>query len=190
MNTHYPIFCPCWCSFLRKTVILVGLQLLWLSVDVGAETVLINRPGKGVRTELLDFHGGFTHFGAGPALGVRYSIPIVHNGFVPTINNTVSVSFGGDFYWVKIDSDEYATALGFPVTLQWRFLFTSRWSAFGELGVNLFLAPDLIAGEDWRWHPGSWVIAAIGGRLRLNRSWSLVGRLGNPYSSIGASLRF
>lgn len=139
---------------------------------------------------MLDLHAGFIYYGYGPSVGARFAIPIVRQGFVPMINNSVSITFGGDFYWIRLGRDRYAAAVGFPVTLQWRFLFTQKLSAFGEVGVNLFLHPDYIAGDGWRMYPGSWVIAAIGGRYKLNDSVYLVGRVGSPYSSIGVSFAF
>ena len=38
-------------------------------------------------------------------LGCRFSIPVVQNGFVPTINNSVAVSFGVD--WVHFNGCWY-----------------------------------------------------------------------------------
>src|SRR5437870_970550 len=35
--------------------------------------------------------------GTSYGVGGRFSIPVVHNGFVPSINNSVAVSFGLDF---------------------------------------------------------------------------------------------
>ena len=176
---------------LVSNLVLLLVVIVAGSALAAAKTqVIINKPGVGSRPMMLDLHGGFSHFGTGLSVGARFSIPIVENGFVPQINNTVSITFGGDFYWVKLGRDRYAAAVGFPVTLQWRFLFTKRLSAFGEMGANIFLHPDLIAGDGWFWYPGSWVIAAIGGRFKINESISLVGRLGNPYSSFGASFTF
>ncbi len=177
-------------SLLSSLVLLFVMSLAGSALAAAKPHVIINKPGQGARPMMLDLHGGFSHFGTGLSVGARFSIPIVENGFVPPINNTVSITFGGDFYWVKLDRDRYAAAVGFPVTLQWRFLFTDKLSAFGEMGANIFLHPDLIAGDGWFWYPGSWVIAAIGGRFKINESISLVGRLGNPYSSFGASFTF
>ena len=186
--------------FIRRPLGSLGLSLVLLGVGLGAPQaaaaaagpgpVIINKPGRGPRPMLLDLHGCFTHFGVGPAVGARFAIPIVDNGFVPVINNSVSLTFGGDFYWVRIDRDDYAAAIGFPVTLQWRFFFTPRWSAFGEVGFNLFLHPNLVAGDGWRWYPNSWVVSAIGGRYQVSDRVHLVARLGSPYSSFGVSFAF
>lgn len=152
--------------------------------------VTIKNPFRGTRPMTLDLHGGFTHLGNGPAVGARFSIPIVQNGFVPSINNAVFITFGGDFYWLKIDHNDYEPAVGFPVTLHWQFYFTTRWSAFGEAGFNLFLHPSLFRGDGWVWAGGHWAIAAVGGRYQLSKSIALVLRLGNPYSCFGATFKF
>ncbi len=156
---------------------------------VHAETN-IRQPFSGDRRPFqLDVHGGFSHFGLGVATGVRFGIPIVQNGFVRSINNAVYINFGGDFYWVK-HSNRYDPAVGFPVTLHWEFYFTDRWSAFAELGFNIFLDPRLFRGDGWHWSPGHWIVGAIGGRFHINQMIALTLRLGNPYSAFGVTFMF
>src|SRR5262245_18376296 len=57
----------------------------------------------------LEPHGvfgwGHLYVGSGYAFGVRGSIPIVDNGFVPSINNSVAISFGLD--WVRYSGCYY-----------------------------------------------------------------------------------
>jgi hypothetical protein len=178
-----------WVSRLQATLVIAfGL---WLTASgARANTVTIRSPFNGERPMLLDLHLGFTHLGVGPALGARFSIPIVHNGFVPVINNAVFITFGGDFFWVKVGREDYAAAVGIPVTLNWQFYFTRKWSAFGELGFNIYLAPAVFEGDGWYWAPGQWAIAAVGGRYQVNDSFALVLRVGNPYSCIGVTFSF
>ena len=131
-------------KFLLSALVLSSALIGSMPV-ASADAVIINRPGSGSRPMMLDLHAGFIYYGYGPSIGARFSIPIVRQGFLPMINNTVAITFGGDFYWIRLNRDHYAAGVGFPVTLQWRFLFTQKLSAFGEIGVNLFLHPDLIA---------------------------------------------
>jgi hypothetical protein len=63
--------------------------------------------------------------GLGFIPGLRIGIPIVENGFVPSINNSVAISFGFDalYYggcWNGVASCS-AWYLEFPATLQWNF---------------------------------------------------------------------
>jgi hypothetical protein len=77
----------------------------------------------------------------GWGLGVRFGIPIVDNGFVTTINNSVAISFGGDI--LHYDNCWYngpcsANYIDIPVDLQWNFYVARRFTAFGELGLDVY----------------------------------------------------
>ncbi len=154
-----------------------------------AQGTSIRVPFSGRRPMQLDVHGGFSHFGLGAAAGVRFGIPIVQNGFVPSINNAVYINFGGDFYWDRW-GDRYGPAVGVPVTLHWEFYFTDRWSAFAELGVNVYFSPAFLRGDGWGWSPGHWICGAVGGRFFITSSIALTLRLGNPYSAFGVTFLF
>jgi hypothetical protein len=118
---------------------------------------------------------GFGRFGgnAGVGLGARFSIPIVENGFVRSINNSVAIGFGADLFFVDHDT------LVFPVVMQWNFFVHRQWSVFGEPGVAVShsfapeteLRPVLYAGA--RYH---FIVHA-----------ALTMRVGYPSLSVGLS---
>jgi hypothetical protein len=148
-----------------------------------------------------NFYGG-TAFG----LGARFSIPIVHNGFIPNLNNSVAISFGLDWLHYS-DCYYYFRAAGygcganyfqFPIALQWNFYVAKRWSVFGEPGLYIYHGvfdtnyggycngPGLppcaypnATGVDF----AAWV----GGRFHITDSISLTMRLGYPTLSFGGS---
>jgi hypothetical protein len=105
----------------------------------------IRTPFHGTRPYQLDFHAGLSWYGFGFAGGARFGIPILHNGFIPSLDNAVYINFGGDFYFVDDRcfgggggcNREYRFALGFPVALHWEFYFDDTWSAFAELGFQV-----------------------------------------------------
>ncbi len=68
--------------------------------------------------------------GDGPGLGVRGSINIANNAFIPSINDSVALTFG-------IDKDRLrnSNTLNFPIALQWNFWLSKHWSVMGEPGV-------------------------------------------------------
>ena len=153
-------------------------------------SVDINTPFSGQRPFQLDIHGGFTWWGNGVATGARFGIPLLQNGFVSSINNAVYLNFGVDFYWVERDFDgrnwHYGAGFGLPVALHWEFYFTENWSAFAELGVNVFFHPSVFhSGRGWDVHPGAWVLFQVGGRFHINEWFALTLRVGNPYVSFG-----
>jgi hypothetical protein len=133
----------------------------------------------------------------GWGVGVRVGIPIVDNGFVTTINNSVSISFGLDI--LHYDGCWYngncsANYFDFPVTMQWNFYVAQRWSVFGEPGLVLF--HGFIAdcngmncpngrpyGNDIGIEPAIY----LGGRYYVTDRVAMTLRLGFPSYSFGVS---
>lgn len=154
---------------------------------------IIKRPFGGARPYQLDVHAGFAWIGKGLAAGARFGIPIIHNGFIKKINNSIHINFGADLYFIDAvgkKNSAYSMGLGIPVTLHWEFYFTPRWSAFGEVGPNIFIHSETLKGHGWDWSPGHWFIASAGGRYFLSQTLALTLRLGSPYSSFGLSFLF
>jgi hypothetical protein len=147
----------------------------------------------------------------GLGFGVRASIPFVHNGPVPSINNNIGISFGMDIAFFGGDEmcrrrgvqffaeDCSALNLWLPATGQWNFFLTPVVSVFGEFGI---------AFQHVRWSFGGTCAngarcsateantdveptAFVGGRfLVFNRRAGLTVRLGWPYLSVGAAMLF
>jgi hypothetical protein len=161
----------------------------------------------------LEPHGTFGWGGpyggdGGFGLGARFSIPIVRNGFVPTINDSVALSFGLD--WVRYSYCYWGPAgcsanyVDLPVTLQWNFYVAQRWSVFGEPGLyiyhGLFGEPSCpaTAGPNppataCQNVPAQWgVLPAFyaGARYHFSDKVSLTMRVGFPTASIGVSFFF
>ncbi len=131
----------------------------------------------------------------GYGLGVRFGIPIVDNGFVSTINNSVAISFGLDI--VHYDSCWYggpcsANYFDFPVTMQWNFYVAQRWSVFGEPGLVIYhgFLSDCPAGLVC---PGTPTLTGVepalyvGGRYHISDTTALTLRIGFPAFSFGFS---
>ncbi|WP_394824068.1 hypothetical protein [Pendulispora albinea] len=143
-----------------------------------------------------DFYGG-TGFGAGG----RFTIPVVHNGFVPSINNSIGISFGLDL--VHYSGCYYRGAFGevgcganylfFPVAMQWNFYVAERWSVAGEPGLFIYhgffdddyCGPGISCGRPDR--TGLRPMFSVLGRYHFNEKISLTMRVGYPTFSIGAS---
>jgi hypothetical protein len=178
-----------------------------------AEESIIKHPGDhpnyGVEIEPhLDFAffaptAGSTGFG----VGGRLTIPIVKNGFVPTINNSVGIGFGLDwlhyngcyyrgFYYGACDNLD---SFWVPVVMQWNFFLATHWSVFGEPGAA-------IAFENYGNYYGCYdglgrpvpcagganrttvePVIFFGGRYHFSEGASLTLRIGWPYASFGIS---
>jgi hypothetical protein len=75
----------------------------------------------------------------GIGVGLRASIPLIQNGPVQSINNSLAIGFGMD--WAHFDCGPYdscdADTFSFPVVLQWNFWITRAISLFPELGLGI-----------------------------------------------------
>jgi len=144
------------------------------------------------------YSGSSAAFGA----GARFSIPIVHNGFISSINNSVAISFGLDYLrygcnvrFVNSDFDCGSSYLLFPVAMQWNFWLTPKFSVFGEPGLYIYhgFFDDICAG------PGNARFCSTptqtsvdfllhaGGRFHFNDTVAITLRLGYPTISFGVS---
>lgn len=161
-------------------------------------SVDIRRPHTGSRPFQLDIHGGFTWWGVGFATGMRFGIPVMNNGFIPSINNAVYINFGFDFYWTRwrcrgdrCNDWDYGAGFGLPVTLHWEFYFHDNWSAFVELGFQFFFHPRFWHENRFDAHDGGyWFVGAIGGSFHINQHVALTLRLGTPYAAFGVTFQF
>lgn len=171
-----------------------------------ADTMIIKNPGDHPRYVfeaephlVLGFieppgYAAGTGFGA----GFRGSIPIVRNGFVPSINNSVAIGFGVDF--ARYGRGDYCRNGGplpdcdrvradgfnefyFPVVMQWNFFLSRNWSVFGEPGVALnyhaWDGPTRLDVDPF--------IFFLGGRYHFSDKVTLTMRIGYPAFSVGCS---
>jgi len=166
----------------------------------------------------LGFLGAYDYGGNYWGPGVRFSIPVMSPGFIKTINNSVAISFGADFVnhsgyryyrgcgnnracYDYYDRNSSFWALHLPVTLQWNFFLTDKWSVFGEAGLTVrhafYRDPYYEGGCDprnpycadpyesrWRAFPTFYA----GGRFHFSDSVALTMRIGHPIeASVGVS---
>jgi hypothetical protein len=190
----------------RTTLLALPLLLLpALTSAPAAADDTIKHPGDhpqySVEAEphvLLGWGGGWG--GGGLGIGGRFSIPVVQNGFVPSINNSVAIGFGLDvmFYNSCYYSDARgcsATGFVFPVVMQWNFFVAQHWSVFGEPGLVIYHGWfDYCAGAPPGFNncanPSSTGVDFAfyaGGRYHFNDHVALVLRIGYPTFSFGVS---
>jgi hypothetical protein len=110
-----------------------------------------------------------------PGVGFRGTFRILHNGFIPSINNSIGVGVGAD--WVD-------KGVWIPIVMQWNFWLSRNWSVFGEPGVSIRTGHGLEGKHDDRLGIlGLWV----GGRFHFNDRIALTMRIGRPTFSVGVS---
>jgi hypothetical protein len=192
----------------------LGLGMAWPRDASAQEQPIIKNAGDHARysveiephfaTSFISPLGGSNGLG----LGGRFSIPILNNGFIPNINNSIAIGFGVDWLHYNGCYRQYAywgcgniNSFWFPGVMQWNFYFTERWSAFGEIGAAMYYA---------NWGDDCWVYTApngqrsticgnspshfnadfvfqIGGRFHASEKVAITARIGYPYFSIGVS---
>jgi len=78
------------------------------------------------------------YYGFGIGANVRYEIPIVQNGFVPTINNSFSIepSLGLDYRTWNVGAHYGVLDITPAVYGIWNFYFNDKFSAYGGLGLG------------------------------------------------------
>jgi len=185
-------------ALLATTLLATTLLATALAAAPASAQVNINTPHTGGRPFQLDVHGGFTWWGFGAVAGARFGIPLVDNGFISSINNAFYLNFGADFYFVRCNCgggrDEYHPGFGLPVAAHWEFYFSSMWSIFAEVGVNVYFHPGWLRDNNRGFFDhdgvGAWFLGAVGARLAFNEWFGLVLRVGTPYSSFGMTFSF
>ncbi|HOU94728.1 MAG TPA: hypothetical protein PLU22_26940 [Polyangiaceae bacterium] len=148
---------------LGASVAIGGLVFLGRGAEAHAQGIIENPGDHPDYAVELDPHlvlqYGYTPvwYDEGIGLGFRASIPFL-DGPIPTINNSMAITFGGDwayfgdddcydyYYWYYRadppniywgDHGCHGHALTFPVALQWNFWLTDIISVFGEPGLAL-----------------------------------------------------
>lgn len=143
----------------------------------------------------------------GIGLGLRATIPVLQDGPVTTIDNSLGIGFGLD--WAHFgdrcrpgprpDVDDCsAEDFWLPVVVQWNFFFSDLISAFPELGLAI---------QHTRWE-GHWcgrgrelyvcaegdssdtdleLVLWLGVRFHLTEGFALTLRVGTPSLLLGAS---
>ncbi|MCY1083306.1 hypothetical protein [Archangium lansingense] len=79
------------------------------------------------------------YYGLGMGAAARYTLPIVHDGFIPSLNDSVELEFGGDIWFGGSGGFTY-TALGIPAEGRWTFHITDRFDAYAKIGLGWVLA--------------------------------------------------
>lgn len=110
--------------------------------------------------------------------GFRASIELGDPLFVPSINNTIGITFGIDTTDCRYCYRDFW--IWSPVALQWNFFFHKRFSAFADIGGvirsdgflnDVFIDPAFM----------------VGGRVHFNDKVSFTFRGGIPFFNLGVS---
>lgn len=143
-------------------------------------------PHTGDRPKTLELHAGFGFAGLAPTVGARFGLPIVKNGFIASMNNAVYLTVGADVGFTLAGLG--GLGIGIPVTLAWNFYFNDKFSAFADVGINLYFNTYYLQAG-FVLPVGNFFNYAVGGRYHLNEKLALMARVGSPYTAIGIELQ-
>lgn len=102
----------------------------------------------------VGFPAGYWGYGGVPfSVGGRYLQPILHDGFVPSLNDSFSVEAGVDLF--AISRTVLGLALAVPIEAMWALHFSQKFSAYLKLGISL----EVRFGD---WCRGNYCGGAIG----------------------------
>jgi hypothetical protein len=189
------------------------LLLLWCLLLTGAAQAQIKSPGahESYSAELephlvVQWTDEPAWDDEGFGLGFRASFPVLDNGPITTINNSLAIGVGLDwahfddacdvFNLNNFDDDCAANDFWVPVVVQWNFFFSKVVSAFPELGLaiqhsrwdvgvcrrgNNFVRCNDFTDTDVE------LVLWLGVRFHVADGFAITLRLGTPSLLIGAS---
>lgn len=147
------------------------------------------------RQHMLSFFGGIPYRYAGWGLpigiGARYYLPLVHNGFIPPINDSFGLEFGADLS-MGIGYNYVPLFFALPVEAMWNFHFTDRFAAYAKLGLavefNTYSWNSNVSGL----YIGLSPVSGVGILFKPNPAGSfyLRAEVGYPWTKIGIGFGF
>ena len=181
-----------------------------------AEDMIIKRPGDHPTYSVeLEPHLALaflipTAGSSGIGIGGRATIPVVKNGFISSINNSVGIGFGIDWInyngcyrgrWANPAYCPNFQAFFIPIVMQWNFFLSTHWSVFGEPGFAITHNSYGACVDFYVDNQGNRVscgatpgrvgidpfVLFVGGRYHFSETVALTMRIGWPYFSIGVS---
>lgn len=128
------------------------------------------------------YYGYWGGFGLG--FGARFYLPLVHDGFIPQINDEFGIEFGADL------SPSFGTYnyffLDIPVQVMLDVHVTPQFDAYAKVGI----APTLYFGYSSGFYVPSLFAGAVGLRYKLGSSFYLRAEAGYPMLMVGVGFGF
>lgn len=84
----------------------------------------------------VGFYNGRYISGFPFGIGGRYMLPIVHDGFIPPVNDSFGLELGLDFAAFSVGTGFYP-ALSIPIEAYWMFHFTQNFAMYAKVGVSV-----------------------------------------------------
>lgn len=109
----------------------LALVLLTLPAVANAQSIIKDRSDHTRPADLSLL--GLIPLPFGFGFGMRFGIPIAHDGFIGSINDAVFIEPGAQFiFWTDFNHDRLGIQV--PVLMRWDFFLTRDWTVFGSVG--------------------------------------------------------
>ncbi len=161
---------------------------------VGGETSSLNDMGPHTRSSMLSV---FALLSWGNGLGVagRYTLPVMHDGFIDTINDSVELEFGADvsFSSYSVLGFNYGyTNLVIPLEGRWSFHLNPKLSLYGKLSLGWYINfwTGDIEGVQGLNYSGIYLSGGAGALYALSDTFWLRGELGATGAKLGVGFNF
>lgn len=120
-------------------------------------------------------------WGVGPGVGVRVTLPLLKDGFLPEINESIEIDGGGNFAFASFGG---ASLILIAVEPRWTFHMTPQLDLYAKIGLGwaIFLGPSLASPFQ--------VPAGVGAIYRLLPALSLRLEAGNLGLAAGVGIEF
>lgn len=129
------------------------------------------------------------YYGFGMGAAARYTLPVVHEGFIPALNDSFELEFGGDLWFGGNSAFSY-TAIGIPAEARWTFHLTDRLDAYAKLGLGWVLAFANASGFGTYDVGGFYATGGPGVAYRVGDAVSLRAEVGNFGLRAGVGFAF
>jgi hypothetical protein len=141
---------------------------------------------KSMISIFLGLPAGYWGYGGIPfSIGGRYLQPILHDGFVPTINDSFSLEAGVDLF--ALGASRFGALLAIPIEATWALHFSTKFAGYLKLGAQL----ELRFLGDWCWGGvcggflGAGFIGQLGIMYQLTDAITLRVEVGYPGLKLG-----
>jgi len=127
---------------------------------------------------------GYYSYGFGFGVGGRFYLPLVHDGFIPQINDEFGIEFGVD---VSPSFGTYTYVFfDIPVQVMLDVHITPQFDAYAKVGI----APTFYVGHTTDIYAAGWFAGAVGLRYKIGESFYLRAEAGYPMLMVGIGFGF
>jgi hypothetical protein len=133
---------------------------------------------------------GYWAWGFPVGVGARYYLPLLHNGFISSMNDEFGLEFGVDGAFIF---SPYGAVLGIdvPVEAMWAFHLSPNFAAYAKAGLGIGITSWPIgyygqSGVSFRFVG----VGGVGIMYKLTEALTFRAEVGTPWAKVGLGFSF